>query len=246
MGFKAAESPCESALVRQAFAKAFDRAAIVNGILDEHGVGAELPVHPAHENWHTEAANALEYDLQVAAELLAQAGYQRDEETGLLRKKKKTLEVTLLVNSDNGVKLAIADQLAETMTALGVTVTVSKLPWKDYMTALTTGAFDLYLGEVRLTADFDVTELLIGSLNYGGFDPTLLESALIKRNTTTGHQRYWYSRALWEDFVNEVPIAPLCFKKESLLLTWGMGFRPTPLRGDPFFGMENWPLRRVG
>ena len=246
VGFKAAESPCESALVRQAFAKAFDRAAIVNGILDEHGVEAELPVHPAHENWHTEAANALEYDLQVAAELLAQAGYQRDEETGLLRKKKKTLEVTLLVNSDNGVKLAIADQLAETMTALGVTVTVSKLPWKDYMTALTTGAFDLYLGEVRLTADFDVTELLIGSLNYGGFDPTLLESALIKRNTTTGHQRYWYSRALWEDFVNEVPIAPLCFKKESLLLTWGMGFRPTPLRGDPFFGMENWPLRRVG
>lgn len=246
VGFKAVESPCESVFVRQAFAKAFDRAAIVKEILDEHGVEAKLPVHPMHENWHEEAASTLEYDLQAAAELLGQAGYQRDEETGLLRRKKETLEVTLLVNSDNGAKLAIADRLAEAMTSLGVAVTVSKLPWKDYMTALTTGAFDLYLGEVRLTADFDVTELLTGSLNYGGFDSALLESALVKRNTTTGHQRYWYSRALWEDFVQEVPIAPLCFKKESLLLTWGMGIHPTPLRGDPFFGMEHWPSRRVG
>jgi peptide/nickel transport system substrate-binding protein len=199
-----------------------------------------------HENWHEGAADTLEYDLQAAAELLSQAGYQRDEETGVLRRKKETLDVTLLVNSDNGVKLAIADRLTEAMTSLGVTVTVQKLPWKDYMTALTTGAFDLYIGEVRLTADFDVTELLTGSLNYGGFDPELLKSALTKRNTTTGHQRYWYSRALWEDFVKEVPIAPLCFKKESLLLTWGMGIRPTPLRGDPFYGMEQWPSRRVG
>lgn len=246
VGFKAVESPCESALVRQAFAKAFDRAAIVGEVLDEHGVEAELPVHPAHQNWHEAAASMLEYDLQAAADLLNRAGYQRDEETGLLCRKKETLDVTLLVNSDNGVKLAIADRLAETMTSLGVTVTVSKFPWKDYMTALENGTFDLYLGEVRLTADFDVTELLIGSLNYGGFDPTLLEPALTKRNTATGHQRYWYSRALWEDFVKEVPVAPLCFKKESLLLTWGMGFRPTPLRGDPFFGMENWPSRRVG
>lgn len=246
VGFKAVESPCEAALVRQAFARAFDRAAIVTEILDDHGVAAELPVHPLHENWHESAADVLKYDLQAAAELLSQAGYQRDEETGLLRRKKEMLAVTLLVNSDNGAKLAIADQLAETMASLGVTVTVSKLPWKDYMTALTTGAFDLYIGEVRLTADFDVTELLTGSLNYGGFDPTLLESALARRNTSTGHQRYWYSRALWEDFVREVPIAPLCFKKESLLLTWGMGIRPTPLRGDPFFGMEHWPSRRVG
>lgn len=246
VGFKAVESPCESALVRQAFSRAFDRAAIVTEILDEHGVAAELPVHPLHADWRAGSAKELSYDLQAAAELLSQAGYQRDEETGLLRRKKQVLEVTLLVNSDNGVKLAIADRLAEAMTSLGVTVTVSKLPWTDYLTALASGTFDLYIGEVRLTADFDVTELLVGSLNYGGFDPALLESALALRKASTGYQRNWYSRVLWEEFAKEVPIAPLCFKKESMLLTWGMGIRPTPLRGDPFYGMETWPARRVG
>ncbi len=246
VGFKAVKSPCESALVRQAFARAFDRAAIVAEILDDHGVEAELPVHPMHENWHENAASTLGYDLQAAAELLSEAGYQRDEETGLLRKKKEELAVTLLVNSDNAVKMAIADRLAETLTSLGVTVTISKLPWKDYVTALTAGTFDLYIGEVRLTADFDMTEILDGSLNYGGYDLAPLEEAVNKRDSSTGHQRYWYSRALWEDFVQEVPIAPLCFKRESMLLAWGMEIRPTPLRGDPFFGMESWPARRVG
>ena len=246
VGFRAVESPCESALVRQAFARAFDRAAIVTEILDDHGVASALPVHPLHEDWKTGAASTLEYDLQAAAELLSRAGYQRDEETGLLRKKKTVLEVTLLVNSDSEVKTAIADKLADALFALGVSVTVRKLPWQDYLTALTAGDFDLYIGEVRMTADFDPTELLTGSLNYGGFDPALFETALAARNGATGYQRQWDSRLLWEKLAEEVPIAALCFKKESLLLTWGMGIRPTPLRGDPFFGMETWPSRSVG
>lgn len=246
VGFQAADSPCESALVRQAFAKAFDRAALAAEVLDHHAAAAELPVHPNHENWHPQAAEQLAYDPQGAAELLSQAGYQRDEETGLLRRKKETLSVTLLVNSDNKVKLALAGELAESLEALGVAVTVRRLPWKDYMTALAAGEFDLYLGEVRLTADFDVSELLSGSLNYGGFSSETLTSALSRRNASTGHPRYWYSRALWEDFAQEVPFAPLCFKKGSLLLRWGMGIRPTPLQGDPFFGLESWSVGSDG
>lgn len=246
VGFRAVDSPCESALVRQAFARAFDRGSVVANSLATHAVAAELPVHPNHENWHAQAAARLSYDPQGAAELLEQAGYKRDEETGLLRRKKETLSVTLLVNSDNKTKLAVAEELAENLRALGVDVIVSRLPWKDYLTALEAGEFDLYLGEVQLTADFDVSELLSGSLNYGGYHSEELASALTRRNTSTGHQRYWYSRALWEDFAEEVPFAPLCFKKESLLLRWGMGVRPAPLQGDPFSGMEDWSVGSDG
>lgn len=242
VGFKVTGSPCEDALVRQAFATAFDRASIVRDILGGHADASSLPIHPNHETWDGKTADTLNYDRQAAAELFAQAGYTLNEEDGLLYRKKQALTVTLLVNSDNKSKLAIADLLAEELTSLGVTVTVSKLPWKDYMTALTAGQFDLYLGEVRLTADFDLSELLSGSLNYGGYDASVLADAMARRNTSTGHQRYWYSRALWEDFTREVPIAPLCFKRESLLLDWGTGIRPSPLRGDPFYGLEGWSI----
>ena len=49
-------------------------------------------------------------------------------------------------------------------------IEVVELPWDEYLTALEAGDFDLYFGEIRLTADWDLTDLLsIGApLNYGG------------------------------------------------------------------------------
>ena len=242
VGFKTVNSPCESALVRQAFAKAFDREDLVANILDGHAVAAELPVHPQHETWRDDAAGMLRYDTEDAAALLARVGYTLKDD-GLLYQKKKVLAVTLIVNSDNSAKVEIAQQLAEELTALGVSVTLSKLSWHDYTTALTSGAYDLYIGEVRLTADFDLTELLLGSLNYGGYRSETVQAAVGAWKASGETVDAWL---LWKELVQEVPIAPLCFKKETLLITWGMGIRPTPLREDLFFGLETWPIRPVG
>lgn len=46
---------------------------------------------------------------------------------------------------------------------------VDNLPFEEYISALEAGRFDLYLGEVALTADFDLSALLAsdGALNYG-------------------------------------------------------------------------------
>jgi peptide/nickel transport system substrate-binding protein len=242
IGFKTVESPCESPMVRQAFAKAFDRDAIVSDILEGHAVTAELPVHPMHKTWRNSTAGMLGYNAETAADLLTQEGYTRKDD-GLLYKKKTVLAVTLIVNSDNSAKIAIAEQLAEELTALGVSVTVSKLSWHDYTAALVAGNYDLYIGEVRLGGDFDVTELLFGSLNYGGYQSEVVQAAAEQWRASGKTVDAW---ALWKELVQEVPIAPLCFKKESLLITWGMGIRPTPLREDLFFGIEQWPVRSVG
>ena len=240
VGFKTVDSLCADAFVRKAFACAFDRAALVSDIMSGHGDPATLPVSSLHTDWYEPAAEALEYDLEQAAELLSQGGYIRSEEDGLWYRGRSPLAVTLLVNSDNPTKAAMADRLAEALMELGVTVTVSKQPWKDYVAALEKGNFDLYLGEVRLTADFDVTELLAGSLNYGGYDVTPLAQRLAEWKQSSGLTRHWRAGAFWDVFVEDVPFAPLCFKQESMLVRWDAGVRPTPIRTDPFLGMESW------
>ncbi len=240
VGFRCVNSPCADPLVRQAFARALDRGAVVKEGLSGYGEEATLPIPAGHADWDAGAAEGLEYDLSGAAELLDQAGYRLKEEDGLRYQGRTPLSVTLLVNSDNEAKQAVADLLAEELTALGVTVTVSKLPWKDYTAALKKGAFDLYLGEVRMTGDFDVTELLSGSLNYGGYDAAPLSELISTRKGYSGWVRSVACKDLWNAFVQEVPIAPLCFMRESLLVRWGAGVAPTPLRGNPFYGMENW------
>ena len=240
VGFKTVDSLCADATVRKAVACAVDRAGLVNEVLGGHGDPVTLPVSSLHTDWYEPAAEALEYAPEQAAALLSQAGYIKNEEDGLWYQGRSPLTLTLLVNSDNPTKTAIADRLAEALAELGVTVTVSKQLWKDYVAALEKGSFDLYLGEVRLTADFDVTELLTGGLNYGGYDAAPLLEKLAVWKQSSGLERHWRAGAFWNLFVEEVPFAPLCFKQESMLVRWDAGVWPTPIRTDPFLDMENW------
>ena len=50
------------------------------------------------------------------------------------------------------------------------------------------------------------------------------------------------AKALWERFAQDVPIAPLCFKRGSLLMRWGMVSGLQPTRADPFYRMEEWSI----
>lgn len=239
VGFRASGGPCASPLVRQALSRAFDRARVVKNLLSGHADEAALPVSPLHEEYDGGAAAALSYDMGAAAELLAQAGYVLKED-GLLYSGRTALTLTLLVNSDNTRRVAVAELLADSLAELGVTVTVSKLPWQNYLAALEAGQFDLYLGEVRLTADFDVTELLTGGLNYGGYVSEELAAALAARRVSAGEGRRQAAAELWALFVQEAPAAPLCFTRSSLLVRWGVVGGLSPTWGDPFHGMEDW------
>ena len=57
-------------------------------------------------------------------------------------------------------RCAVAESLCAQLTTAALTVTVRELPWGEYAAALEGGDFDLYLGEVRLTADWDAGALL--------------------------------------------------------------------------------------
>lgn len=240
VGFKTTSGACQSNLVRQAFSRAFDRDALVQVQLSGHGDAACLPISPVHGDYDKEAAAPLGYDPEQAAALLAQAGYERNEEDHLLYRRRTPLEVTLLVNSDNESREAAARTLADSLTALGVSVTLNTLPWSDYTAALSAGRFDLYIGEVRLTGDFDPSPLLTGTLNYGGYSNWELTQALSTWKSAQGAERTEAAKALWAQMAEDVPIAPLCFKRGSLLVRWGMASNLQPTRANPFYRMEEW------
>lgn len=234
VGFQTEKGPCQSAAVRAACSAAFDREGIVSSVLEGHGDAACLPVHPNHESYDADP-NRLTADPEGAKELLRSAGYQLKDD-GLLYQGRTPLALTVVVNRDSGVKVALAGELAERLTALGVTVTVKSLIWTDYVKALETGNFDLYIGEIRMTGDFDVTPLLTGSLNYGKWvsEEALALLAEWKADRAAADVRLW---ALLEA---ECPIAPLCFKRDSLLVRWGTVSGLNPTRGDLFHEMESW------
>lgn len=240
VGFQASSGPCQSNLVRQAFSRAIDRERAAQVLLSGHADPASLPVSPLCGDYDAEAAALLAYDLEAAAGLLEQAGYTRSEEDGLLYHRRTPLEVTLLVNSDNESRQAVAEAVTAALAELGVKVTVSSLSWNGYTAALAAGQFDLYVGEVRLTGDFDPSPLLTGTLNYGGYSGWELAQALGAWRAARGEARAQAAGELWALFAQDAPIAPICFKRGSLLVRWGMVSGLQPTRANPFHRMEEW------
>lgn len=240
VGFRAASGPCRSNLVRRAFSQALDRESMCRVQLSGHGDPAALPISPLSPD--SRSGSFLAYDLESAAGLLDEAGWQLSEEDGLRYQGQTPLAVTLLVNNDNEARQAVADWIAEALQALGVTVTVSRLPWNEYTAALSAGNFDLFVGEVQLTADFDPTVLLTGRLNCGGFENWDLTQAIAQWKAARGDERTATAFQLWTLFELEAPIAPLCFKRASLLVRWGMASNLQPIRANPFSGIEQWSV----
>ena len=147
------------------------------------------------------------------------------------------LSFRLLVNSDNAFKVAAAKQVAASWNSLnGVTVTVDEEPYDTYVSMLQSGSFDAYYGETQLTPDFDLRLLLSaqGKLNYGGYASEDMSNAI------TAYRSGEDTDGLYTTFLNEMPIVPLAFEREQVVIRSGLikNFDPAPY--NAFAGQENW------
>lgn len=235
VGFQTEQGPCADPLVRQAISRNFDRETVVGSLLAGHGEATCLPFSPSSTLHSTTHEKAGGYDPIGAQTLLTEAGFTKNED-GLLYHGHTPLSLTFVVNTDNSFKLAIAEYLAGQLEGLGIQVTLEKLAWDDYLAALEADAFDLYLGEVTLTADFDLSALLNadGALNYGGYTSAEMDTLVtFLRTSGKGNQ------ALLNYFQTDMPFAPLCFKNYSVLTQWRAISGLEPTRQNPFYNLES-------
>lgn len=243
VGLNLTSGPCTETAVRRAVSAALDRQTVAGRLLAGHAVAAALPIHPHSALYDTDLAEPPAEERKSAREILSEGGWTWDEE-GRLRKGRSGLTLRLAVNQDNTYKVAVAEELAEELTALGCVVTVDKLPWDDFVSALEKGKFDLYLGETTLTADFDLAALLApgGSLNYGGCADGTLTTLMDAFRASGEGERKGAASALCARVQTTVPIIPLCFKNGSLLTQWGQVRGAEPTQRDVFAGLENWDV----
>lgn len=240
MGYNVKEGPCKDEAVRKALSYGFDRAAVSKSLLSGHATAAALPFSPATANYDTAQAEALAYAPQTVDELLNAGGWTLGD--GVRAKGRETLNLTLLVNNDSTYRIAVAEYLASDLAKVGVTVEVRKLSWEEYNAALEAGDFDLYLGQVKLTGDFDLTSLLGsgGTLNYGGYaDPdtdVLLAEYLSAGDVTRPAAASNLCRRVGETS----PITALCFKNWSVLTHWGKISGVEATQQNVFYDFSGW------
>lgn len=225
LGCNTAREPLNNAALRRALQMGFNRAHIVSAFLSGHGTAAQFPVSPVTSLYPADLEERYSLDDFTAA--LAECGYTAE----------RTL--ALLVNSENPFKLSIAQHLAENYTAAGVPVEVTALPWEEYTTALAAGEFDLYYGEVKLTADWDLTALLgsEGTLNLSGREDPLTDQLLAA--FSAADDRAAAMRALCSHLRMQAPILPICFKSTSVLMQTDVLENLVSTMSEPFYGLTD-------
>ena len=232
VGCNTARAPLDSPSLRRALSAGIDRANVTSAFLSGHGKPADFPVSPASSLYPEDLEEDHSLDRFAAA--LAESGYEAQR------------PLTLLVNEENGFKRAIADQLAESWTAGGVTVEVRALPWEEYAAALSAGNFDLYYGEARLSADWDLGSLLepYGALNYGHWsDP---DTSRLLAEYAGAENRAAAMRALCVRLKDQAPILPVCFKSTSVLTQAGVVEGLAPTATEPFYALGQCAVHLEG
>ena len=220
--------------VRRALSLGIDRNTVCTGYLSSHALPASAPLSPQSALYPGEDTAA--YSRERYRQALEDAGLN----TGT------TTQLRLLVNEESGEKGAVALAIAQMLTAADLEVVVETLPWTEYLEALANRDFDLYYGEVKLGADWDVTDLIgtAGGLNYGGWSNASTDLLLSEFRSSADREQA--AQALYTHLAAQCPILPVCFTNTSVLTHRGIVEGMTPTADNIFYGFAQWEIALQG
>lgn len=141
---------------RKAVAHAVDRNSIATNTLQGLATPTYGFVAAGNRAWLDSAAPRTEYDLERAAALLFEAGFQRKESEGnpqLLDRNGQPVEFTLIVPAENEARKLMAAVIQEDLAKLGIAVQIAPIDFQGLSERwMTSFDYDAILLGVGLTA----------------------------------------------------------------------------------------------
>lgn len=139
----------QSADFRKALMAATNRQAIIDEVFSSQAVPALGPITPG--NWaFFEGLEPYRYDVDLARQLLAGAGYSWSEAGQLMTPEGIQARLTLLVQ-DDAAHRQMADIMAANWASIGIEVELDVRPYADLMTSLESRVYEAALVDIDLS-----------------------------------------------------------------------------------------------
>ena len=221
LGINSSRTALGDPTVRRAFNLLVDRTTLASSAYSGWALPATLPFHP---NWggvkDTEPLFGGQ-DLAAALQLLDTAG-------------QKKLKLEMIYSTDSANRGTLVDTVRTQLESAGIQVTAVPLSYTDYLARLQNGQYDLYIGEIRLTANMDLDPLFVGAARYGIAADGAAAQAYARYRTGEGTLQEFLTA-----FGENVPYIPL---------VWRCGFAGhdrrmqsvTPNGYAPYYGLADW------
>lgn len=170
LGFNQNYAPLGEQRLRQAISSALDRVKFCESAYYNNALPATGFFHPAWKETSSVQNIQIEAKSEITIENLEEIGYNKLNGEGLrVGSNGVPLKFTLLVNSENRIRVLAANTVAKQLKTVGIGITVVEKSYADYLSCLQSGNFQLYLGEIRLTENMDFSQLVLegGAVAFG-------------------------------------------------------------------------------
>lgn len=238
LGFNAKKAGLSEPEVRQALSAAVSRKGLVEAAFAGRATPALTPF-PSFWGPAVEIKGFAESEnIASAVAQLQKAGYNTTGGTVPSGTDKvKTLSLELLVSKGNSFRQAAAQTVKSQLAKAGVEVTVTELAFSEYESRLRKGQFDLYIGEVRLTAAMSLRPFFSGGDASWGVAANSAAAA--------AYAQYQAGSVTMQEFVDafvkDAPFAPLCWRKGIAAYNRAVsGVSPHAL--NLYYRVEKWAV----
>lgn len=166
--------------IRQAVSAALNRTALAESAYYGHALAASSPFPSVWKEAAAMDSVPLTPNMEQVVANLEKVGYNNKDSDGYwVNDKGRRVSLRLTCNLDNSTRLAAANAIKEQLAEAGIEVTVRSVNRDAYNAEITAGSFDLYLGEVKLLNNMDITQLVTygGSVAFGLTQPVSSQPA---------------------------------------------------------------------
>ncbi|MBR3593212.1 MAG: hypothetical protein IKL44_00915 [Clostridia bacterium] len=241
--------------LRYAISSAINRSDIVKDAYYDNATAANGPFNPLWKEAEGFQTIQIVNNREISIENLEKIGYNSmDNEGYRLTSSGKRISLSLLVNSDNSARVAVGNAIVKQLADVGIEIKLEAVPYDVYLSRLKSGSFELYLAEVRLLNNMDLSSLVTpgGSMAFGIAQPTVTEnedeqptgSGGINLTASAAVSGFYSGQYTLGDvataFISEMPIIPLCYRSGVIMLSHKLKTEAVCSAGDIFFNVSDY------
>ena len=156
--------------IRYSLNVGFDRSALINTVFEGFALAADGIYNPLWSKIKGLQSISSDVEENILVAYLDEIGYNKKDADGIyLKSGASKLSFSLLFCNENPIRERLAYELSSQYRKVGIEIKPTGVPYNDYIAALESGSFELYLGEVSILKNMDISSLLCegGALAYG-------------------------------------------------------------------------------
>ena len=221
---------------RCVFSAMMDREEIARKAYMGFAAATALPINPAAS---ATALGVAQLDLSVDRQnqQLDALGWQQRDSEGWRTQNGRRFSVGLLINSENNDRQSVAQLIKDSCAQLGVEIVVEALPFEQFQERIAQGQYDLYLGEVKMPGNLDLSRVLFP-------DPQLGPGAADDQELRQAHTQLHSGELSQEDFEamleKKMPVIPLLFRRGIFCFSRDFSANIVATEQDIFYNIEEW------